>query len=514
MTSEALQEYIDGVIFDLSEIRHIYFAYNPKIGLYHYQDGIYQEDFEEGWLRHFLRNIQNSMDTKTMDEIIERIKQSNFKPLSEFDKIENNHLIPLLNLNYNLKTNSVEQFDPSIISTSKFLINYNPDATCPTIDKFLESTVHKDDIPIVEELFGFLLSKRYEYKYLFIFYGGIDAGKGTLLELIEKFLGGNVCFVQPHKIITDEFAAADLYQKRANISGDISAKYISDTSMFKMLIGNDGIQANKKYGARFTFRNYAKLIFGANSLPTLPDNEMEIFMQKVKIIRFPYARKKSEQDVTILERMTTDEELSGLFNKAVKGIRRLRQNKDFSNALTKEEMLERYLSSGDPVTKFTHDMIDISITDVAAKDDILSSFKSYCEHKKISYPKPTNTFWRTLKASLPKDLIDYNRRIGSQGSQKYAIGGIRLRDLSELSEQIPDTIKLKYEVPQFDESKLTSNSIPQKSTINELEPIEPQYIEPNISHPFPEPNPEHQTKDEVERINALIKLKQEQEENE
>ncbi len=516
MVSQEGREIVEGIISDLERVHQAYFAYNSKLGLYYYQDGIYHEDSEDDWIRSFIRSIRRGIDVVLIDEIVQRIKELNYKPMSKFN--ENINLISLLNQNYNLETNKAEEFTPAIINTSRFQINIDPSAKCPEIDKFFNSSIDKEDIPVVEELFGFLLSKRYEHKYLFLFHGGIDSGKSTLLEEIEAFLGGNVSHVEPHLIVIDRFAAANLYGKLANISGDISGKLIHDTSILKRLIGNDGIQANPKFEKQFTFRNHAKLIFAANMLPTLPDAEMEIFSQKVKVIRFPFSWSKDKQDKSLLAKMTTPEELSGLFNKALEGRKRLIKQGDFSNPKTKEQMMEQFLIGGDPVIRFRHDIIETSVTDITSKDDIRKSFKEYCDYKRITYPKSDNTFWKTLKQSLPKEHIDFNRRVGSGQYQKYAIGGIRLKSIQEFTEeqqeqQEPEvTLKITPEhlphvtevenIPMYhqDPDKLISE--PEQE--NPYREVEPEYYLPDTPSPMEEPDPELQTPEEVARINALL----------
>lgn len=494
MTAET-DDFIVGTKFQITSIHNLFFAHNPKIGLYIYENGIYKPDFKDGWLRNFISNIRTNIKIAVLNEIIEQMKNENFKDIDEFNK--NTSIVPLLNCNYNLDTDKIEEFDPVNISTSRIPIKYDPKAKCPTINAFLKAVVDPEDISVVEELFGFLLSKRYEYKYMFVLFGGRDSGKSTLLELMETFLDGNVSHVPPHVIALDKFVAAELYGKRANISGDISAKLLSDTNMIKMLIGNDGIHADKKYGEIFTFKNYAKLIFACNSIPAIPDNDLEIFIEKVKIISIPHTIPKEKQDHTLLGRMTTPEELSGLFNIALEGRRRLLKNNDFSRHLSKEEMIERYFTSADPVVRFVREVVEVSVTDVTPKDDVFKAFTDYCEFKKIQYPKAATTFWKTFKSTLPKDVIDYNRRLSTKDGTKYAVGGIRLRNLSEIETKENITTQQELVLPIIDESKISDK--------------EPDY---GYDTPMHLPDPESPlTAAEVAQLNdAFAEIKKQEEE--
>jgi putative DNA primase/helicase len=461
----------------LNENNHnLHFVFNSKIGLYRYDNGIYINDYKEDWIKKFISDIRTNIKVPTLNEIVEEIKIDSYKDFEEFDAKHN--IVSLINCNYNLETDKIEEFDPNIISTSRIPIKYDPTVDCPVVKSYLKSVVDPLDIPVVEELFGFLLSKRYEHKYMFVLHGGKDSGKSTLLQLIETFLDNKVSHIPPHILAKDKFAAAELFGKRANISGDISAKMLEDTNLIKMLIGSDGLHADKKFGEIFTFTNFAKLIFACNKLPAIPDNDLDIFVEKMKIISIPHTIPKEEQDHTLLGRMTTPEELSGLFNLALEGRKRLKINNDFSNPLAKKQMMDKYFATVDPVVKFVREVVEISVTDVTIKDDILESFKNYCKMTKIKYPEATLTFWKTFKSSLPKDIIDYNRRVGKAGNQKYAVGGIRLRNLSEIETLENTTIEEPKEIklPIIDESKISTE--PTKE------------IDYGYDEPMPQPDPE------------------------
>lgn len=452
--------------------------------MYYYKDGIYIEDQEEAWLKHFIRNCHQEMDIKTLDEVIERVKIDSYVDFSEINKDKD--IIALKNCNFNLITNEAESFTPDIINTARISVNYDKTATCPIFNKYLKECTSIKNIPIIEELIGYILQKDYEHKYMFIVQGGADSGKSTLIGVIKRMLGNNVSNIPPQTLVNNEFAIAELYGKLANTSGDISSSLIKDTSILKQLIGSDDMLGNKKYGSMFSFKNYAKIIFACNTLPSVPDSELDLFLMKTILIKFPHTIPKKKQDHKLLHKMTTELELSGILNLALEGRRRLKDQNDFSNKLNKDEMLEEFNSGSDPVVRFIRDVVEIDVTKVAIKDDILKAFEEYCIFKKLSYPSAKNTFWKTLKTALPKDGIDYNRRVGSRDKQQYAIGGISLRNLSEIeteennvkSTTIPDieTLELpKYEFPApFDETEITYNDT--ATPIPEPEILTPEEI--------------------------------------
>lgn len=489
MASEENREYITEVLFDIREIHKIHTIYNPKVGMYYYKDGIYIEDPDEAWLRHFIRSCHQEIDIRNLDEVVERIKIDSYVEFSVIN--ENKDIISLNNCNFNLETNEAESFSPDIINTARIYVNYDKKAGCPIFEKYLKECTSNRNIPIVEELLGFILSKDYEHKYMFIIQGGADSGKSTLIGVIKRMLGNNVSNIPPQTLVNNDFAVAELYGKLANTSGDISSNLIKDTSILKQLIGSDDMLGNKKYGSMFSFKNYAKIIFACNTLPAVPDSELDLFLMKIILIKFPHTIPKSKQDHGLLAKMTTPTELSGILNIALEGRKRLKTQNDFSNKLNKDEMLEEFNSSSDPVVRFIRDVIEIDVTKVTIKDDILKAFDEYCTFKKIKYPSAKNTFWKTFKSALPKDGIDYNRQVGSKGKSQYAIGGVSLRNLSEIETE-ENNIKSTENIPDIKTPEQPKYEFPAPFNENEI-------IYNDIATPIPEP--EILTPEEIAKLN-------------
>jgi putative DNA primase/helicase len=98
----------------------------------------------------------------------------------------------------------------------------------------------------------------------------------------------NTSAVTLHQLADDKFAAANLYQRMLNAAADLSAKHVADMSTFKMLTGEDGIHANRKYGKEFTFTNQALFAFSANELPTVSEAS-RAYANRVKPFEFPFS---------------------------------------------------------------------------------------------------------------------------------------------------------------------------------------------------------------------------------
>ena len=92
---------------------------------------------------------------------------------------------------------------------------------------------------------------------------------------------------------------------------------------FKALISGDYIHAERKFGAKFTFRPITKYIFACNKLPTFDGINYGI-KRRLCIIPFNRVFKDFEQDKNLIDKLTV--ELPGIMDWAIKGAKKLTEN--------------------------------------------------------------------------------------------------------------------------------------------------------------------------------------------
>src|SRR5207302_7003645 len=113
---------------------------------------------------------------------------------------------------------------------------------------------------------------------------------------------------------------------------DLPDNILKSAGTFKMLTGGDSIMAERKFGHPFLFKNYAKLMFSCNKVPEVQEDS-DAFFRRWIIITFPNKFEGANDDRDMLSKLTTPEELSGIFNWALKGLKRLQQQGwQFSNS--------------------------------------------------------------------------------------------------------------------------------------------------------------------------------------
>lgn len=208
---------------------------------------------------------------------------------------------------------------PHYGSTVQFPVAWDPDATCPNFDRFLNEMLTPDFVTLLWEVIGYMMLSGNPLQKAILFHGTGSNGKGTVMRVIEGLLGAhNVSAVSLDSLNTNRFASASLFGRIANLAGDIDATFQESTARFKQLTGGDLLDAEEKHKQSFRFTSWAVPIFSANKIPGSADVSHG-YLRRWVTIRFGRTITEAEVDLTLEDRLQA--ELPGI---AAKGVRTLR----------------------------------------------------------------------------------------------------------------------------------------------------------------------------------------------
>jgi P4 family phage/plasmid primase-like protien len=300
----------------------------------------------------------------------------------------------------NLRTKELTPFNPNKIFFSKINASYNPNAKCPAIENhFKEILKNPDDADVLFEFIGFCLWKDYFIEKAVMFLGSGRNGKGKTLSLINNFLGLKNCSkIDIHKFDTDPYSAHHLFGKLANISGDLSPKALNNTGLFKNLTGRDPISAQRKFMTDLEFVSYAKMMFACNVLPKTADTTLAFF-NRWMLFEFPYTFLPKEeielldndqkenvklQNPNQLTKLSEQEELDGLLNKALEGLERILKNNCFSNSQGVNETKKLWIRKSDSFTAFFNEKLKLADFDMTIPKNVLKKeYSEYCKKNRL-----------------------------------------------------------------------------------------------------------------------------------
>jgi P4 family phage/plasmid primase-like protien len=344
-----------------------------------YTDGVYKEA-SNLMLKSFFLSL-GATTNNIRAECLETLKASTVIDEKEMDNdpfticVENG----LLSINPETWEITLLPHDPNYMNMIKLPVSYVPGSDCPKIKQFIKDLFITNQCPecnrvidgntcptcktkgietgynsvlIVEELFGYLIFKRYFIHKAFLFIGAGRNGKSTLLNLIRNFLGNeNVTSIPIHKL-GDRFTPSELFGKLANVSGDISSDALKHTERFKEITGEDFLLVERKFQQPFYMVNVAKQIFTGNQAPKTGDGSYGfysrfIILNFLKRFDFEPGADKSPNP-NLLRDLTSPEELSGLLNLALERLKDLVANNKFTGALSVSETSEMFEELSNP----------------------------------------------------------------------------------------------------------------------------------------------------------------------
>ena len=158
-----------------------------------------------------------------------------------------------------------------------------------------------------------------------------------------------------------------------------------------------------------------QLIFSANQLPKSEDNTYAFFSRWI-LISFPNTFEGKKCNENILDEITTQAELSGLFNWSIEGLLRLLLNGSFTYGKTIEEVMDQYKTMSDPVFAYCQEYLKSEINSHILKADLWEHYTNWCKKNKLPVT-PRNILTQELSKHLPEIRPG---KAGGKGKQKAA----------------------------------------------------------------------------------------------
>lgn len=369
-------------IFAISELLmklyHFKTIGDSKKEIYYYEDGIYKKNGED-FIKSRVQNwSEGRIKNNQVNEIVGQIQRSTFEDREVLDN-QDPRFICVKNGILDLMSKKLEPHSPKRIFTTKLNWKWNPNAKCERIIEFFEQVLKKEDIPVLQEFMGYILYRDYLFKKAVIFVGERDTGKTTTNKLIVKFIGkSNTSAESLHRITSDRFSAYSLYGKMLNNYDDLPYKDVQDNGLFKIATGGGYLPAEKKFGDRFQFKNYAKLLFATNKISATKDVDDEAYYSRWIIFFFnnTFDSENPKTDPKLIEKITTQEEMEGLLVWSVEGLNRLLKNQKFSYKLSPNEIKLAMERSSNTISAFVQDCL-MEGEGWISKEDLYAAYSEY-----------------------------------------------------------------------------------------------------------------------------------------
>lgn len=251
------------------------------------------------------------------------------------------------------RTGELHTWKPETHLTYIVPVDYNPKATCPNWEKRLAQWLPDADVrKVVQEFVGYSFIPYMGFEKALLIQGEGANGKSMFLETLQKMLGKDITTSATMSVLFSRFGKTPLIGKILNIVNEAGADYLKGPNAddFKNMVSGGAVMADIKNKDPMTFNNTAKFIFSANHDIKTSDKSVA-WIRRMLLIPF-------EQDFTgsketkheIMDEFVN--EYPGIFNWAVEGLKRLMENKGFTESAHLNQRMDEYMRKNDIAADF------------------------------------------------------------------------------------------------------------------------------------------------------------------
>jgi P4 family phage/plasmid primase-like protien len=330
---------------------------------------------------------------------------------------------------------------PQWFSSTQLKYKYDPEATCQRWDDYLDYTMEGDGerMMLLQEWAGYLLaSSNYLQRFLAL-YGDGSNGKSVFFGAMIAMIGADNVGHVPLESFGGRFDLGTLVGKVANICGDVGEIDSLAEGILKQFTGGDPMQFDRKGIAPIICRPTAKLMMSFNNPPKIKDKSKGVWRRMILV---PF--NKTIDATKMIRHMDTPEfwldsgEVSGILNWAIRGLQRLRDQREFTRSAASDEAIEAYRRENNPILDFFDEFIQIKKGSNLKISNMYEVYKHWCE--KMGFRAMSV---KSMGVEVKRVFGDIRDR-ETTGSREWVYRGLDFSVEEVLGKQTDEPPKLKF----------------------------------------------------------------------
>lgn len=329
--------------------------YKDRGDFYEYREGVYRslqaEEVRSMVFREMLKDgLTNYRTVSKANDKIATFKSLDGRTFKQEDENPNPNILNFKNGLLDIQNYTLYAHTPDYLSTSQIPVIYAHGASCPRWLQFVQEVTcdDLDQMKLLQQIAGYSLTTDTNFAKAFIFYGMGANGKSMFTRMLGKIVGRDSVSTLNLSTITRQFGVTGLIGKKVNFIDEISGNYF-ESNVIKGLISGERMSAEVKYRPEpLEFTPSVKLIFSVNELPKINDTTPGLYR---RFIIVPFDRSfESKPDLQLEEKLTN--ELPGILNWAVEGLKLLREQGRFNETERNFEAMRMFKTDNSPVVEF------------------------------------------------------------------------------------------------------------------------------------------------------------------
>ncbi|CAK0778772.1 putative DNA primase/helicase [Azospirillaceae bacterium] len=298
-------------------------------------------------------------------------------------------------------------------------VAFDPKATCPTFDKFLEDILPDEAVRLyVQRFFGYCLTGVTSEQTFTIFYGRGKNGKSTLVDVIRRVIGDYGVTVPVEQFLDVDRRNADapnptmarLIKARAAFVSEPSKSASLSEHLVKEVTGGEPIQIRNLHERPVEFLPEFKALMQTNHKPRIGGDDIGIW-RRIVMIAFQTTIPENKRIPNFIERLS--DELPGILNWMLDGLFQWHE-RGLDPPSEIQSFIEEYRRESDLIGEFldaeTHEIADGRVQASALYD----AYTRWCAKNAID-PIKASPFGKKMRARVSKV-------VKSMGVIPYALG--------------------------------------------------------------------------------------------
>lgn len=309
---------------------------------------------------------------------------------SDFDRDDRDHLVTVGNGVLDLRTLELGTFDPRHMLTKQLAADYDPAATAPRFQAFMEQVLPSPAVrDYVQRALGYSLTGENSERAMFLVHGQKGTGKSQFLTIFESLFGdlGGTAEASTFEVTRSE-ATNNLHSLRGRRFVSISETANTatlDEVLVKRVTGGDNVTTRELYQKNITWRpKFA--IWMATNFPPKMDSDDGAIWDRYKPIHFGQQFTGPEV-VRNLGRQIFEAEASGILNWVLEGLRAYRE-RGLGEPTEVTEAVAAHQLESDNVAQFLLDAVDEGLLVRDPKEQVKSStlfaiYDAWCTRQRL-----------------------------------------------------------------------------------------------------------------------------------
>lgn len=349
----------------------------------------------------FTKRVLRYGELRHRETLLKDARDANYITQNDLDN--NRALFNCQNGTYNLNTGEFSPHHASDLLSKVSNVVYDPEARSPLFERFLNEIMegNKEKIFYLQRLFGYALTADTSLETCWIFYGRTTRnGKSTLVETIAHMMGNNDGYalsMQPQTLAQRQ--NKDTRQASGDIARLDGCRFVNaseppkrmlfDTALLKTMLGRDTIVARHLYEREYEFVPRFKLFINTNFLPVITDDSL-FSSGRINVVEFPRHFSPTEQDPGLKQELQKPENVSGIFNWCLEGLKHFREiGADAPEAV--REATAEYRRISDKIGLFVAECLQKSQGNSGA-GEVYQRYSTWCENNGYGTESKGNFF--------------------------------------------------------------------------------------------------------------------------